>query len=107
MRDLDDVARLLGDRDEHTSHRLPRRAEATAPPRSASAQVPVMPPAVLRTLPFGTGVLLLRHTRPAVIDLQPWPARPDAPSLIADRERIEEQTRASTCTRHPPARLSQ
>ena len=35
-------------------------------------QVPVMPPSVLRTLPFGTAVLLLRHARPAVVDLQAW-----------------------------------
>ena len=48
-----------------------------------------MPPSLLRTLPFGTGVLLLRHTRPAVVDLQPWPARPDAAVLAAGRRAVE------------------
>ena len=67
-RDLDDVARLLGEIDELTE----TRSRGRAGERSTSttcAQVPVMPPSVLRTLPFGTGVLLLRQTRPAVIDL--------------------------------------
>jgi len=47
---------------------------------------------VLRTLPFGTGVLLLRHTRPVVIDLQGWPDRPDAARLVAGRRAVEAAT---------------
>ena len=54
--------------------------------------VPVMPPSVLRTLPFGTGVLLLRHTRPVVIDLGAWTTRREAPALRADQERVEAAT---------------
>ena len=52
-----------------------------------------MPPALLRTLPFGTGVLLLRQTRPAVIDLQPWTARRDADALRAAQSRVEPRPR--------------
>ena len=58
-------------------------------------QVPVMPPSVLRTLPFGTGVLLLRHARPVVIDLQAWPDRSDADRLRAGRAEVEAATAAS------------
>jgi hypothetical protein len=54
-----------------------------------------MPPSVLRTLPFGAGVLLLRHARPVVIDLQAWPDRQDADQLIAGRTAIEAATAAS------------
>ena len=101
MRDLEDVSRLLGEIDEPTQ----TLSQGRGGERSSSTSlrmVPVMPPAVLRTLPFGTGVLLLRHTRPAVIDLQPWPSRPDGPSLQADRERIENETRGIT-SRTPAA----
>jgi hypothetical protein len=53
-----------------------------------------MPPSVLRTLPFGTGVLLLRQARPAVIDLAPWPDRPDAVALREGQAKIEKATAA-------------
>jgi len=91
MRDLDDVARLLGDVDEAT--RTESRGRVGERSSSTSLrQVPVMPPSVLRTLPFGTGVLLLRHTRPVVIDLQGWPDRPDARRLVAGRCAVEAAT---------------
>ena len=100
LRDLDDVARLLGDIDEATT----TRSRGGRGERSTSIgvrQMPVMPSAVLRTLPFGTAVLLLRQTRPVVIDLQPWTARPDADQLTAGRDQLE-----STLTRHRPGSVA-
>jgi hypothetical protein len=44
---------------------------------------------VLRTLPFGTAVLLLRHTRPVVVDLLPWTQRRDADELATHRSDVE------------------
>jgi type IV secretory pathway TraG/TraD family ATPase VirD4 len=91
FRDLDDVARLLGEIDELTkTHSHGRSGERST--STSVRMVPVMPPAVLRTLPFGTGVLLLRHTRPAVIDLRPWTTRPDATTLRTDQKRVEAVT---------------
>lgn len=90
-RDLDEVSRLLGDIDEPTrsiSHGRSGERSTTLTVR----QVPVMPPSMLRTLPFGTAVLLLRQTRPVVVDLHPWTARRDAPQLTAGRDRVEAQT---------------
>ena len=91
-RDLDDVTRLAGQIDEpiptHTRGRRGERSSSTS-----LRQVPVLPLAVLRTLPFGTAVLLLRHTPPAVLTLQPWTARPDATQLVADRAGVEDQIR--------------
>ena len=87
-RDLDDVARLIGEIDETVE----TRTRARAGDRSTSTSirsVPVLPASALRTLPFGTGVLLLRQTRPAVIDLTPWTKRPDADQLRADQAAIE------------------
>jgi type IV secretory pathway TraG/TraD family ATPase VirD4 len=91
MRDLDDVARLLGDVDEAT-HTESRGRAGERSSSTSLRQVPVMPPSVLRTLPFGTGVLLLRHTRPVVIDLQGWPDRPEAKGLVAGRCAVEAAT---------------
>ena len=93
-RDLDDVARLLGEIDELTE----TRSHGRAGERSSSTSVrmvPVMPPSVLRTLPFGTGVLLLRQTRPVVIDLCGWPTRPDADALSAGQKTVEAATAAA------------
>lgn len=81
-RDLDDVARLLGEIDEYT-HTTNRSRHGDASTSTGVRMVPVMPPDVLRTLPFGTGILLLRHTRPVVIDLKAWTARRDAKELRA------------------------
>ncbi|GAB2645511.1 hypothetical protein GCM10027169_11950 [Gordonia jinhuaensis] len=53
-------------------------------------RIPIMPPAVLRTLPFGTGVVMLRSARPIIATLRPWTARRDAAQLRADRAEIEQ-----------------
>ena len=54
MRDLDDVSRLLGEIDEPTQT-LSRGRGGERSTSTSLRQVPVMPPSVLRTLPFGTG----------------------------------------------------
>jgi type IV secretory pathway TraG/TraD family ATPase VirD4 len=94
LRDLEDVSRLLGEIDEPTQTlsrgRMGERSSSTS-----LRQVPVMPPSVLRTLAFGTGVLLLRHARPVVIDLQAWPDRSDADLLRIGRTEVEAATAAS------------
>ena len=94
-RDLDDVARLLGEIDELVETRTTGRAGERSSSTSVRS-VPVMPASALRTLPFGTGVLLLRQTKPTVIDLHPWTARRDAAVLRADREAVEHATATET-----------
>ncbi|MDO8119693.1 type IV secretory system conjugative DNA transfer family protein [Isoptericola sp. b490] len=87
-RDLDDVARLIGEIDETVE----TRTRARAGDRSTSTSirtVPVLPASALRTLPVGTGVLLVRQTRPAIIDLTPWTSRSDAARLQADQQDVE------------------
>ena len=100
-RDLEDVARLLGEIDEPT----PTFTRGRGGERSHTVsirQMPVMPASVLRTMPFGAAVLLLRHTRPAVIDLAPWNARPDAARLRAGQQAIESATSGG----HTPAAVA-
>jgi type IV secretory pathway TraG/TraD family ATPase VirD4 len=88
LRDLEDVARLLGEIDEPT-HTVSRGRWGDRSSSVSVRQVPVMPPSVLRTLPFGTAVLLLRHTRPVVVDLLPWTQRRDADELATHRTDVE------------------
>ncbi|RAD70022.1 type VI secretion protein, partial [Burkholderia multivorans] len=52
-------------------------------------RVPILPPDRIRTLPFGTGVTLLRSASPIVTDLRPWPSRSDAAALKTDRAEVE------------------
>ena len=90
-RDLDDVARLLGEIAELTETRS-RGREGERSSSTSVRMAPVMPASVLRTLPFGTGVLLLRQARPIVLDLRGWPARPDADVLVGGQKAVEALT---------------
>lgn len=70
-----------------------------------------MPPETIRTLPFGTALVLLRSAPPLVTDLRPWTSRPEAEQLRADRAEVEGRAatganwgpRPLTCGR-PPSR---
>ena len=48
-----------------------------------------MPPDAIRTLPFGTALVLLRAAPPIVTRMRAWTNRPDATELRADRAGIE------------------
>lgn len=96
-RDLRDVSGLCGEIDEPTTA-WTRGHSGDRSQTLSVRQVPVMPVSVLRTLPFGTALLLLRHTRPAVIDLGPWTDRPDADALRAGQAAVE----AATASTLPP-----
>ena len=87
-RDLDDLSTLIGQRDEaHTSTTQSRDGHTTT--STSTSQVPILPPAKLRTLPFGTAVLLLRAAPPIALTLRPWTRRADAARLRADRAATE------------------
>lgn len=53
-------------------------------------RVPILPPDRIRTLPFGTGVTLLRSAPPIITDLTAWPTRSDADTLKRDRRELEQ-----------------
>jgi type IV secretory pathway TraG/TraD family ATPase VirD4 len=96
--DLDALARLLGDRDEETLT-VSRGGSGDKSTSVSLRRIPVLPPDLLRTLPFGTAALLLRQARPAVIDLQPWTGRRDADALRAAQSRVETAAAAGAATR--------
>lgn len=88
-RDLQDLSTLIGDRDETTNSVTTDAYGAHSSQRSIR-RVPILPPDVLRTLPFGTGVVMLRTARPIITNLRPWPSRADAKQLRADRGEVEQ-----------------
>ncbi|MGO3658127.1 TraM recognition domain-containing protein [Micrococcaceae sp. AOP34-BR2-30] len=88
-RDLQDLSTLIGDRDETTNSVTTDAYGAHSSQRSIR-RVPILPPDILRTLPFGTGVVMLRTARPIITNLRPWPSRTDAKQLRADRGEVEQ-----------------
>lgn len=91
-RDLQDIATLIGDRDEATDSITIGERGMRSNQRS-TRRVPIMPPDVIRTMPYGTALLLLRSAPPIVTRMREWTARPDAAELRAERARVEEQLR--------------
>lgn len=91
-RDLQDLSTLIGDRDETTDSVTTDGYGSHSTQRSLR-RVPILPPDVLRTLPFGTGVVMLRTARPIITTLRPWPKRADAAQLREDRAHVERLLR--------------
>lgn len=87
-RDLQDLSTLIGERDEYTDSTTIGDYGSRSSQRSVR-RVPILPPERIRTLPFGTGVTLLRSAPPIVTDLRAWPTRPDAAQLRTDRGEVE------------------
>ena len=88
-RDLEDLSKLIGQREERQYSESfgpdGRRSDS-----SSSREVPVMDPSRLRMLPFGTAVLMLRAARPIVLTMTAWTKRPEAAELQRSRRRLEE-----------------
>ncbi|MDO5699288.1 MAG: TraM recognition domain-containing protein [Dermatophilus congolensis] len=87
-RDLQDLSTLIGERDEYTDS-VTLGDRGTRSNQRSVRRVPILPPDRIRTLPFGTGITLLRSAPPIVTDLRAWPDRPDAAQLRGDRAELE------------------
>ena len=94
-RDLQDLATLIGERDEITdSTTIGDHGSRTA--QRSIRRVSIMPPDVIRTLPFGTGLILLRAAPPIVAKLRAWTRRKDASELQTQRRLGEELLQVGT-----------
>lgn len=94
-RDLQDLATLIGERDEITdSTTIGDHGSRTA--QRSIRRVSIMPPDVIRTLPFGTGLILLRAAPPIVAKLRAWTRRKDASELQMQRRLVEELLQVGT-----------
>lgn len=103
-RDLQDLSTLIGERDEYTDSITVGDYGSRSNQRSLR-RIPILPPDRIRTLPFGTGVTLLRSAPPIITDLTAWPTRPDGKQLAADRKALEALLARPTGARPgtPPA----
>lgn len=104
-RDLQDLSTLIGQRDEHTtsSSRGPDGRRSTS---TTINKVPILEPAQLRTLPFGTGILLMKAAPPVSLTLRAWTDRKGASSLSVDRDTLEARIRAAASGSERPQRTS-
>src|SRR4051812_27590121 len=70
-KDLQELSTLIGDRDERTdSVTIGDHGQRSL--QRSTRRVAVMPPERIRTLLFGTGLVLLRSAPPIVADLRRW-----------------------------------
>lgn len=92
-RDLQDLSTLIGDRDEPTDT-INTDTYGTHSSQRSIRRVPIMPPDQLRTLDFGTAIVMLRSARPIITRLSPWTNRDDAPLLTEQRSGVEETIRS-------------
>ncbi|WP_432887773.1 type IV secretory system conjugative DNA transfer family protein [Kribbella sp. CA-245084] len=93
-RDLQDLAAVCGDRDEEIRN-WSRGPDGKRTISTSTRRIPILPPDVIRTLPLGTGILLARTAPPILLNMTPWPARPDA-------AQIHNSIAQSTRGRRPP-----
>ncbi|CEI28262.1 Putative uncharacterized protein [Propionibacterium freudenreichii] len=87
-KDLHDLTTLIGERDEVTDSTTVGDHGSRSAQRSIR-RVPIMPPDTIRTLPFGTALVLLRSAPPIIARMRTWTDRSDAKELRADRAVIE------------------
>lgn len=93
--DLRNLTSLLGVRRER------RTSESWGADRRRTVstslhEVPILDTGQLRTLPFGSAVLLLRSAAPIMLQLQPWTRRRDAAVLATQRAEIEKSLRITS-----------
>lgn len=74
-KDLQELSVLIGERDERTDS-LTFGDHGSRTVQRSTRRVAVMPPERIRTLPFGTGLVLLRSAPPIVTTLRRWTDRP-------------------------------
>lgn len=84
--DLRDLSSLIGERDENSDTVSVGDYGSRSLQRS-TRRVPVLPPEMIRTLPFGTALVLLRSAPPLVTELRGWTGRADAARLTEQRSR--------------------
>lgn len=100
-RDLQDLSTLIGERDEFTDSVTFGDYGSRSKQRSVR-RVPILPPDRVRTLSFGTGIILLRSAPPIVTDLRPWPKRGDGEKIRLDRSAVEALLEGPTTNQGGP-----
>jgi type IV secretory pathway TraG/TraD family ATPase VirD4 len=90
--DLNDIARLVGDRTEREFSQTAQSGGGRSISTSSRERA-ILDPSAIRAITPGHALLLLRSARPIMLTLRPWTARPDAHQLRRDRASIEDAVR--------------
>jgi type IV secretory pathway TraG/TraD family ATPase VirD4 len=91
--DCRDISGLIGERDDWyattsgSAHALAIDTGATT--SSSLRKVPILPPDAIRSIPFGSAVMLLSQADPIPLRMRPWTARPDANRITAQQATVE------------------
>lgn len=88
-RDLQDLSTVCGERDEEIRN-WSRGGDGGRTETVSTRRVPILPPSAIRTLPFGTGVLLARTAPPILLEMEPWHKRKDAELIRAGIDEMEK-----------------
>lgn len=88
-RDLQDLAAVCGEHDDEIRN-WSRGADGARTISTSTRRIPILPPDVIRTLPFGTGILLARTAPPMLLNMTPWTDRRDADQI---RRSIDKATK--------------
>jgi type IV secretory pathway TraG/TraD family ATPase VirD4 len=97
--DCRDLSALIGERDDwyatssHSSHALAIDSKATT--STSLRKVPILPPDAIRSIPFGSAVMLLSQADPIPLRMRPWTARPDASRITGQQQAVEAQLLAN------------
>jgi type IV secretion system protein VirD4 len=93
--DCRDLSALIGERDDwystssHSSHALAIDTKATT--STSLRKVPILPPDAIRSIPFGSAVMLLSQAGPIPLRMRPWTARPDGDRINRQQREVEAQ----------------
>ena len=90
--DLADLSRMIGDRTVRERSQS-WQAGGGKSVSEADRERAILDPAMIRTLRFGHGLLLLRSAKPIMLTLRPWTDRADAADIQAGRADIERTIR--------------
>lgn len=92
--DCRDLSALIGERDDWYST-TSRSAHALAIDSNASTstslrKVPILPPDAIRSIPFGSAVMLLSQADPFPLRMRRWTARPDGDVIARQQQVLED-----------------
>jgi type IV secretory pathway TraG/TraD family ATPase VirD4 len=97
--DCRDISNLIGERDDwyattsQSTHALAIDSKATT--STSLRKVPILPPDAIRSIPFGSAVMLLSQTEPFPLRMRPWTSRADASRIAAQTHDVEDAILAS------------
>lgn len=97
--DCRDLSALIGERDDwyatssHSAHALAIDPSATT--STSLRKVPILPPDAIRSIPFGSAVMLLSQADPIPLRMRPWTGRPDATRIAGQQQSVEAQLLAT------------